>query len=153
MKPHHGAMRIGRVARWQRRSSYLVLGACALTGLAWFVLLDAAGWPPPRLVPWWIGHGVTGVLTLVVIGSVLPHHVLSTWKHHRNRWLGGIAFAALILLALSALLLQYGPEPWHAAVHWAHVGVGIAAVLVFPLHVFGGRKSVARAIAPKKRMP
>lgn len=151
MKPPHGGMRVGRIARWQRRVSYFVLGACAATGLVWFLLLDAAGWPPPRLVPWWIGHGVTGVLTLVVIGSVLPHHVVSTWKHHRNRLLGSLAFAGLAGLAISALLLQYGPEPWHAALHWTHVAIGITALLVFPLHVLRGRTSVAHAIAPKPR--
>ncbi len=144
MKPHHGAMRVGRVAAWQRRASYTVLGACAATGLVWWVLADALGQAPPRLRLWWVGHGVTGFLAMTVIGMALPHHVVATWKHHRNRWLGGIAVGSMAALGLTALALEYGQEPWHAALHWVHIGVGIAALLVFPLHVLRGRRSPAR---------
>jgi DMSO reductase anchor subunit len=144
VKPHHGALRVGRVTRWQRRSSYFVLGTCALTGLVWFVLADAFDLAPPQLRLWWVGHGVTGLLATAVIGMVLPHHVVATWRHHRNRWLGSAALALLVGLALTALLLQYGQEPWHPAMHWVHVGIGIAAVLLFPVHVLRGKRSVGR---------
>ena len=137
-------MRVGRVTAWQRRSSYAVLGACALTGVVWFVLADALELAPPQLRLWWVGHGVTGFLAMAAIGMALPHHVVATWKHHRNRWLGGIALGLMLALASSALLLEYGQEPWHAALHWVHVGLGIAAVLAFPLHVLRGRRSVGR---------
>ena len=54
MKSHHGALRVGRVARWQRWMSYATLGVCAVSGLVWFVLMDGAGMEPPQLVFWWI---------------------------------------------------------------------------------------------------
>ena len=144
MKTRHGVLRIGRLARWQRWTSHVLLAACAATGLVWFALMDIAQWQPPAMVFWWIGHGVTGLLALMVIGMALPTHVVATWRHHRNRWLGSISLAALAVLALSALLLFYGQEGWHAASHWTHVLVGVLAVAAFPLHVVRGRRSVGK---------
>ena len=144
-------MRVGKVTGWQRWASHAVLGACALTGLVWFVLADALDQAPPQVRLWWVGHGVTGFLAMVAIGMALPHHVVATWKHHRNRWLGGIALGLLVALMLTALLLEYGQEPWHTALHWVHVGIGLAALLAFPLHVLRGRRSIGRL--PVRRGP
>jgi hypothetical protein len=148
MKPHHGILRIGRVARWQRWWSYGLLGGCAITGIVWFIGLDAYDLPPSKLVLWWIGHGVTGFLTMMVIGAALPQHVVATWRHHRNRWFGAIALAALSVIAASALTMLYGAESWHVPSHWIHIGVGIFALLAFPWHVVKGRRSIAKA-APR----
>ena len=153
MKPHHGALRVGRMVRWQRWSSHAVLGACGASGLVWFLLMDAADWQPPQLVFWWVAHGITGTVALLAIGMALPHHVVATWRHHRNRLLGAIALAVLALLGVSALLLLYGKEPWHARVHWTHVAIGVAALLAVPLHVVRGRRSVARGLSSPRSSP
>lgn len=144
MSAHHGIVRVGRVARWQRRFSYAVLAACAVSGVVWFVLMDGYELPPSKLTFWWIGHGVASFVTLIAIGCALPLHMTVTWRHHRNRVAGGLALAALLVAACSALLLLYGAETWHAGAHWTHVGVGIAALLAFPWHVLRGRRSVGR---------
>lgn len=141
---HARGMRVGRVAQWQRRCTYLLLGACAVSGIFWFVLLDGYGLPPPRLTFWWIAHGVTSLVSLTVIGAALPHHVRATWRGHRNRWAGSLSLAALVLAATSALLLLYGAESLHDVMHWVHVGIGLAAALAFPWHVIRGRRSVGR---------
>lgn len=146
MTPLRRLPRIGRTARWQSRWSYAVLGACLSTGLVWFVMLDLVGWEPPRLVFWWIAHGVSGLLALMAIGAALPHHVTAAWRHHRNRLLGGATLALLGLAALVVLALLYGIESWHTPAHWLHVGLGIAAAIVFPWHVIKGRSSVAKML-------
>ena len=140
----HRSARVGRVARWVRNSTYALLGICAVTGIFWFVLLDAYQLPPPRLTFWWISHGVAGFICLLALGAALPHHVMATWRAHRNRWAGALSLAALALAAASALLLLYGAEGWHDTAHWCHVGIGLAALLCFPWHVVKGKSSVGR---------
>jgi hypothetical protein len=130
--------------RWQRRCTYATLGTCALTGMVWFVLMDVYGLPPSHLTAWWIGHGVSGFTTLVVLGAVLPHHVLSTWRSRRNRWAGGLVLGLMVVASLSALLLLYGAEMWHLAAHWCHIGVGLVCALMFPWHVLQGRMSARK---------
>jgi hypothetical protein len=146
LKPHHGALRIGRLARWQRWTSYAVLASCAATGVVWFALMDLAEWQPTKLVLWWVAHGATGFLAIMAIGMALPHHIVSTWRHHRNRWLGSIALGTLAALAVTALLLLYGKEAWHVGAHWTHVVFGLAALAAFPLHVLRGKRSLAKSI-------
>lgn len=137
-------LRVGRLGPWHRRLSYAVLGACAVTGLGWFLALDAFGLPPPRVVPLWILHGLTGLMALLVVGAVLPMHIPVAWRHARNRGLGGALTALLAVVLASAGLLLYGQEDWHTVAHWVHVGAGIAAIVAFGLHVWRGRRSVGR---------
>ncbi len=141
MTVHRRLPRIGRVSCWQSRWTYGLLAACAVTGLVWFVMLDLVGWEPPRLVFWWIAHGITGMVALVVIGSAIPHHVVSAWRHHRNRWLGASTLALLVLAVVCMFALLYGIESWHTPAHWLHIGMGIAAAILFPVHVIKGRSS------------
>ena len=141
---HHGAARVGRMARWQRRFSYGMLGACALTGLVWFVLADGWQLPPSRLRPWWVGHGVSSLVALVAIGGALSQHVVATWRHRRNRAAGALTLGALLVAGGSALLLLYGAESWHAAAHWTHVALGLGAAVLFPWHVVRGRRSIGQ---------
>jgi len=144
MSAHHGIARVGRVARWQRRFSYAVLTACAVSGVVWFVLLDVYDMSPSRLTFWWISHGVASFVTLIAIGCALPMHVTVTWRHYRNRLVGGLALATLTVTAGSALLLLYGAEGWHVPAHWTHIVIGVTALLAFPWHVLRGRRSVGR---------
>ena len=146
MKANHGIARVGRVLQWQKLASYLVLGVCGASGVVWFFLLDAVHWSPTRVVLWWVLHGITGFLAIAAIGMALPHHVVATWRHHRNRWAGGLSLALLVALGLSALLLLYGPETAHDAGHWVHVVLGLLALVAFPWHVIRGRKSVGRPL-------
>ncbi|QHJ01016.1 hypothetical protein GT347_25325 [Xylophilus rhododendri] len=141
---HHGALRVGRVARWQRRAIHGVMGLCGISGLVWWLLLDGLGWPPPRLVFWWVLHGSCGMLALVALGLVLPQHVPAAWRHRRNRVPGALTLSAMVLAAGSALLLLYGNEAWHPAVHWLHTGMGGATLLAFAWHVLHGRRSIGQ---------
>jgi hypothetical protein len=144
MSAHRAPMRVGRVARWQRRFSYAVLAACAVSGVVWFVLMDAYDLPPSKLTFWWVGHGIASFVTLLAIGCALPMHVTATWRHHRNRLAGALTLASLTIAGGSALLLLYGSEAWHTGAHWTHVAIGLAALLAFPWHVLRGRHSVGR---------
>lgn len=150
MKPHHGVARIGRMARWQRRSTYLVLLMCALSGLGWFIGLDLLDMPPPHLTAWWLMHGVSGFVALVVIGAVLPAHVVATWRSRRNVLAGTAALALMGAVAATALLLLYGPEATRALAHGVHCLLGLTAGLAFVWHIVRGRRSVALRAAARR---
>ena len=144
MSSHRKVLRVGRMGARHRRASHVLLAACAFTGLGWFLLMDVAGWAPPRLVAWWILHGLSGLVALGVIGAALPQHVPVAWSHARNRWLGGATLGLVALVAGSAAALLYGKDDWHAAVHWAHVIGGCTGLIVFVAHVLVGRRAVGR---------
>jgi hypothetical protein len=148
MSAHRKPLRVGRLGAWHRRLSYAVFGACALTGLAWFLLRDVGGWEPPRLVFWWIAHALSGLLALLVLGAALPHHVPTAWRHFRNRLLGGLTLGMLAFAVVAMALLLYGKDTWHPAAHWAHVVAGLAGGVVVGLHAWRGRGMPARLAPP-----
>lgn len=134
--------RLGKLWSWHRWGVYLSLLLCAVSGLAWFVLRDL-GEPPADGGGRWVivTHGLAGFLALMAFGSVLPTHVRVTWRAHKNRIAGTLATALLALLSLSALGLYYGSEEMHDPVKWLHIGVGLAALAAFPVHVVLGRRA------------
>lgn len=131
--------RPGRLPRWQRWSTYLALCACAITGLVWFVMIDAYDLPPTATQPWWIGHGITAALSTLCIGGAVAQHVLVNWRRSRARAFGATNLALLTLLIATSFYLSYGGGNGRDVVHWIHVGAGLCAVAVFIGHVVWGR--------------
>jgi hypothetical protein len=130
--------------RWQRWTTYVVLAGCGVSGLVYFALMDYVQLPPSRMKFWWIAHGVTSLVALMVIGAATSQHVLVAWRAHRGRWTGSGNLALLLCLAVTAVLLYYGLESWHDPMHWVHAIVGVIAVVAFPVHVLWGRTRPAR---------
>ena len=137
-------LRVGRMPRWQRRTTYAVLAACAGSGIVWFVLLDVVHAAQATARVWWIVHGVTAFVATMAIGGAIAQHVVVNWRHARGRRTGAVNLAMLVGLVGTALYLMYGNEPGHDALHWIHAIGGIAAVAVFAWHVIHGRTRVAR---------
>ena len=137
-------LRLGRMSRWQRRTTYVVLGLCAGTGLVWFVLLDFLQATPSQARPWWIAHGLTAAVAAMAIGASAAQHVVVTWRAARSRWAGGLNLALLLGLVGTALYLMYGAEAGHDTVHWVHTIGGVVALVGFAWHVVWGRTRVPR---------
>ena len=134
-------MRLGRMSAWQRKSSYVIFSACVVSGLFWFVLGDFFNYLPPQLKLWWMAHGLTGLLSIVLIGAAMPQHIVVAWKAHRNRWGGSIATFLIVILFFSTALLYYGPELLRDNIRWVHIGIGLTLLVIFPWHIIRGRKS------------
>lgn len=150
MTTHHQlfSTRLPKVQRW---ATYLVLAAVAVSGLAWSLLHDFLQWDwmstERRLL---ILHGVVAAAALIVIGGLLPLHVRLAWRIRRNLMSGITSLAIISTLALTGLLLYYGGEEWRDCVRWTHLGAGIVATLLIPVHVWMGRRRAARTPAPIK---
>lgn len=138
--------RIGRMARWHKNIVYIVLMTCSATGLIWFGLGEFTELLPPQLRFWWITHGLSGLLALCIIGSALPQHIIVTWRSHRNRLAGAMTTLIFAVIAISTGLLFYGNEGLHDPARWIHIALGLGLCLIFPWHIFKGRKSTARPL-------
>jgi hypothetical protein len=130
----------GKMHRWQRLSTFWLFSICFITGVVWFASLDMLHTPVTKLRFWWVLHGCSSLVVLLLIGAAFPHHVLVTWKAKRNVRHGILVIAGLLVMLLTALGLLYGPEEWHDALHWSHSVLGLAVAVLFPLHVWRGRK-------------
>lgn len=122
-----------------------------LSGVLWIVLgwyLDADDYSDP-LRAWrhraLVLHGVAAYLLLWIVGQLFALHQRGNWHAQRNRASGMGLSVALLLLAGSGLTLYYPPhEDWRDALSLLHQVVGVALVLLLPLHVWLARKDRRR---------
>lgn len=141
-----------------RRARHLLVWGCAAllaTGIAWLVGHDVwlqqtpFGPQPHPLVAWLLrAHGAIAWCTTLVAGVVWQVHVRPAWRavrrrrahrrragsHGRARTVSGaLMVAALAVLLVSAIGLQYAPEDAHAwlsATHWI-LGLALAIALAW----------------------
>lgn len=120
-----------------------------ITGTAWWVLhrwfpVNGEFGPAPHPVePWLIRlHGAAAMVTLVLLGSLLAHHVRHAWLAHRNRRSGGLLLTLNGLLALTGYALYYaGGETLRAFASAAHLTLGLALPVLLLLHIVCGRRT------------
>ena len=137
-----------RPPRWQRWCVHASVLALFGTGVLWLVAHfalstggDAEGMRHP-LEPWALRlHGIAAYVFIATLGSMSAVHVIYGWRARRNRRSGAVFIATAMLLAISALVLYYGPESMHtptSALHWA-VGLGLVPLLWLHIIIAGRR--------------
>jgi len=135
-----------KVGRRQRSALYAVSALLWSTGAAYWLLERAAAgeelgaasaaWRPRLLAL----HGAGAVLFLVILGTLLPHHVRRAWRAGANRWSGAVAIGTGAVLTTTGWLLYYaGDEGVRAVAIAVHDLVGLALPLALLLHVARGR--------------
>ncbi len=130
-----------------RRKVLAACGLVALSGVLWIVIgwnLDTEDYSDP-LRAWrhrvLVLHGVAAYVLLWIVGRLYALHQQGNWRAQRNRASGLAMSAVLLLLAGSGLTLYYPPhEDWRDAISMLHQVLGVALVLVLPLHVWLARK-------------
>jgi hypothetical protein len=139
--------------RLSRRHELSVYGSAAvlsLSGVAWLIchyLLRAPGPAPHPAEVWWMRlHGAALLGFLVVLGTVMPAHILYGWRHRMNRGSG----IPVLILATVLIVTGYGLyylvaddwRSWTSAAHWI---AGVVSIAVVTLHaILGKRESRAR---------
>ena len=141
------------VGRRQRAALWGVTLLLWVTGAAWWMLgrlaqgpreLDAGSWRQ-RLIA---AHGLGAVLFAVVLGSLVPRHVLRGWRAGANRPTGAVAVAAGALLALTGWALYYtGDERLREWIAAGHLWGGLALPAAIAAHVLVGRRGRRRRLA------
>lgn len=125
----------------------LLLWTCVLV---WFgVCLTGAWWwwdqdqqmndPELRAVLLIKLHGLLAQLTILLSGMLLSTHVRAGWARRRNRASGVLTLAVLGSLMLTGLGLYYANMALREWMHHLHVWIGLAAILLVPLHAVLGR--------------
>jgi hypothetical protein len=86
-------------------------------------------------------HGGAAMVTLSLLGALIPLHVLRAWRRGKNRLSGSFAFALNAGLIVTAFGLYYlGSEivrPWMT---WIHIAAGLSLALLLPVHIVLGRR-------------
>jgi hypothetical protein len=138
---------------FHRRWAYAVLLLIFISGTAHFLLhqyFQASGpfGPQPNPAePWLLRlHGAAAMASLVLLGSLLPLHILRFWRTARRSRTAVVFLGIAILLIVSGYGLYYlGGEWWRSACRIAHIALGLAALPAFFLHLRKGRRSRPRA--------
>lgn len=86
-------------------------------------------------------HGGAAMVTLVLLGYLIPVHLLRGWRSGRNLGSGSIMVTFNAVLMMTAFGLYYlGSESVRPWVSWIHLTAGILVSLLFPIHILLGRR-------------
>ena len=85
-------------------------------------------------------HGGTAMVTLLLLGALLPLHMQRAWRRGRNRLTAIVMLATNGLLIVTSFGLYYaGSEllrPWTSNIH---ITLGLCLPVLFFVHVLIGR--------------
>jgi hypothetical protein len=140
-------LRLNPRFRWM---IYVVFAVLVLTGAGWLIAdqgKDAAN------AEIWQGvaasllmlHGGGAMLTLLLLGALVPLHVQRAWRGRKNRVTGVTMVTLNVVLVVTAFGLYYAGSdvvrPW---VSDAHIAIGMILPVLFTIHVSLGRRSSRR---------
>ena len=87
-------------------------------------------------------HGGTAMVTLVLLGALIPIHMRRAWRSRKNRVTGTVMMTFNILLIATAFGLYYAGSdmlrPWISDLH---IAVGLFLPPLILVHVAVGRRS------------
>ena len=87
-----------------------------------------------------IMHGTSSLFLLILLGSVLPIHVLKAWKIKNNRLSGGFFLLLFTILILTGIGLFYSAVEDNrrilSVLHWV---IGILFPIFFVIHIYFGK--------------
>ena len=138
------ALRLDDRFRW---GLYGVFSVLFVTGVIW-LLADALKESPSG--DFWQGisasllmiHGGAAMVTLVLLGALIPVHVLRGWRSQRNRLAGAAMVIANVLFVATAFGLYYaGSDTWRPWISDVHIAIGVVFPALIVIHVWTGRRS------------
>jgi hypothetical protein len=129
---------------------YVAYAVLVLTGAGWLIAdwgKDAANaelWQEvaASLV---MLHGGSAMLTLLLLGALVPLHVQRAWRGRKNRTTGATMVTFNVLLVVTAFGLYYaGSDVVRLWISDAHIAIGMILPELFVIHVLLGRRSARR---------
>jgi len=98
-------------------------------------------------------HGGAAMVTLLLLGALIPVHMLRGWRSRRNR-VSGSAMATFnaVLIVTAFGLYYFGSETLRPWMSWIHIAAGLSLALGLPVHIYLGRRTSAR-VAQDPRPP
>lgn len=129
---------------------YVAFAVLILTGIGWLIADQRKDTANAEL---WQGvaatllmlHGGGAMLTLLLLGALVPLHVQRAWRARKNRTTGATMVTFNVLLVVTAFGLYYAGSdnirPW---ISYLHIVVGAILPVLFVIHVLLGRQSARR---------
>jgi hypothetical protein len=129
-----------------RFSIYGAFTVLFLTGAGWLVAdwqKDVSGdeiWQQSAAFLLMV-HGGAAMVTLLLLGELIPVHVRRAWRSRKNRVSGSLVATLNALLIVTAFGLYYlGAETVRPWASWIHIAAGLSLGLLIPVHIFFGRR-------------
>jgi hypothetical protein len=129
-----------------RYAIYTIVAVLTLTGAAWFFadwqkdLSTDEIWQQLAANMLMI-HGGAAMLALLLLGALIPVHILRAWRARKNRLSGSLMATFNTVLIVTAFGLYYlGSDLLRPWISWTHIAAGVALALWLPLHVWLGRR-------------
>jgi hypothetical protein len=131
-----------------RYAIYAAFAVLLLTGCGWLLAdwqKDVSGdeiWQQ-SIAYLLMVHGGTAMAALLLIGALVPVHLLRAWRRRKNL-LSGLVMATInaILIGTAFGLYYLGSETLRPWMSWIHIAAGLSLALLFPLHVYWGRRKL-----------
>ena len=129
-----------------RFALYAAFAVLFATGAVWLV---ADGWKDSPNGESWQSvaasmltiHGGAAMLTLLLLGALIPLHVQRAWRGRFNRVTGTVMATANGLLIATAFGLYYsGSDALRAWVSDIHIAVGLVFPVLIVVHIVTGRR-------------
>jgi hypothetical protein len=129
-----------------RFAIYAAVAVLFLTGIGWF----AADWQKEGVngetwqqiaVYLLMLHGGGAMITLLLLGALIPVHVLRSWRRGKNRVMGSVMIALNAVLIVTAFGLYYlGSETVRPWMSWVHLVFGASLPGLLAFHIALGRR-------------
>ena len=88
-------------------------------------------------------HGGTAMVTLLLLGALIPVHIMRAWRSRKNRISGSVMVTFNAALIATAFGLYYlGSETLRPWMSWIHIAAGFSLSLWLPVHIFLGRRAL-----------
>ena len=89
-------------------------------------------------------HGGGAMVTLLLLGALIPVHLLRSWRRGKNLVMGSVMVALNAVLIATAFGLYYlGSEAVRPWMSWVHLVIGALLPGLLALHIVLGRRQRA----------
>jgi uncharacterized membrane protein YbjE (DUF340 family) len=139
-------MRIDPQFRW---AIYAAFAALFVTGAAWLVadaLKESEEFWQQTAATLLMVHGGAAMVTLMLLGALVPLHLRRAWRARTNRVTGTVMATFNIVLIATAFGLYYsGSDVVRLWISRVHYGLGLVLPVLFLIHVVSGRRATGEA--------
>ena len=131
-----------------RYSVYVAFAILLLSGAGWLVADYQKNVSPDEIWQQSIAyllmvHGGTAMLALLLLGALIPLHLMRGWRARKNRISGSVMATCNATLIATAFGLYYlGSETLRPWMSWIHIAAGCLLALWFPVHIVWGRRKL-----------
>jgi hypothetical protein len=127
--------------------NYAAFAALLITGAIWLVAdqlkasEDGEMWQAIAADTLML-HGMAAMVTLILLGAMIPLHVQRSWRAGKNRITGAVMVGTNAVLVATASGLYYaGSDQLRTLVGDVHIAVGLALPVLIITHIVLGRRA------------